>query len=86
MKVKAYITQKSTGETRAYAVNWDDTEGASTWGWAEGNYGCDCNRSLFFQYAKGIQPDDAEEAPCGEGAYSVKIMTSDGRILFEDTK
>lgn len=37
---------------------------------AGGNYGCDCNRHLFFLRAAG-EPDDAEDPPCPHGKYVI---------------
>ena len=36
---------------------------------ADGNYGCDCNRYLFFQRAAG-EPE-SDDRPCGDVAYRV---------------
>lgn len=61
------IRCNETGEIRMYRydLEWDDDE----FMWTDGNYGCDCNRHLFFNRAKGIEPEDAR--PCGEERYSV---------------
>lgn len=45
-----------------YADNFD-------WVWSEGNYGCDCNRSMFFF---GLSYDDA--FPCGDTIKITKIV------------
>ena len=45
--------------------------------WTEGNYGCDCNRHLFFELAGGSEAD--EDVPCGETLYTaVKAVAPDG--------
>lgn len=38
--------------------------------WTEGNFGCNCNRHLFFERAKGNNPD-FDDAECGEEKYSI---------------
>ena len=50
--------------------------------WSEGNYLCDCNRSLF------LYDDEDKKLPCGEGTIVIdKIVKCDtGEILYrEDT-
>jgi len=61
------IRKNDTGEIRIYRhdIAWDDT---SMYQWTDGNYGCDCNRRLFWYRAAG---DEAEEVICGETAFSV---------------
>lgn len=49
--------------------------------WTEGNYGCDCNRALFFAHAAGEEDPDVA---CGEGLYSVQIVEVGGRVLYQD--
>lgn len=57
------------------------------WQWSEGNYGCDCNRHLFFERAGGSDPyaDPAYEGECGESRYAVtKIVEAEtGETLIE---
>jgi hypothetical protein len=77
------ITDTTTGETRTYFydMDWDD---ASDWMWGDGNYSCDCNRSLMFMRATGIEPelDDARE--CGDERYRVVCQSLDGVELYSD--
>lgn len=51
--------------------------------WTEGNYSCDCNRHLLFQWAGG--EEDGVEQPCGEDAYTaLYVEFEDGsRTLIE---
>jgi hypothetical protein len=49
--------------------------------WTDGNYGCDCNRALFFAYAAGEEDPDVA---CDEGGYSVQIVEVGGRVLYQD--
>lgn len=73
MSYKACLRKNATGEERvkAFAENWEEW---SPFLWSHGgNYGCDCNRYLFFERAGGIEPDmdDKESRPCGDTRYTV---------------
>ncbi len=51
---RAYITHVPTGKKAVYEDKftndtWGECIQAMRWAWTEGNYGCDCNRSLFFE-------------------------------------
>jgi len=76
------ITCVATGESVQYTDQEDilDDDGLN-FQWGEGNYSCDCNRSLFFHRAKGIE--EPEDRPCGDSAYSAQI-TADGVVIYED--
>jgi hypothetical protein len=64
------IRHNSTGEIRMYRfdMRWQDEDELSFYHWTDGNYGCDCNRHLFFIRAAGI--DEWEERECGSTEYS----------------
>lgn len=66
------ITKVATGETRVHSVDseWDDD--LVLFMWEDGNYGCDCNRFLFFERAGSSKPS-LEGLTCGEGAYTVLL-------------
>lgn len=54
--------------------------------WAEGNYGCDCNREAFF--GRALSPSWDEEVgiastKCGEGAYRVRLRY-ERRVFYDD--
>ena len=71
------IRRNSDGLTR----NWE-TDFSGEYIWSEGNYSCDCNRSLFFGYAIC---EGWTEQPCGYDGYSVRIVAKDdGRELYRD--
>ena len=72
------IRRNSDGAVRSceYPYPWD-----GDYIWTDGNYGCDCNRALFFGRADGGEGDEAD---CGEGAYAVRIKDTDGNVLYED--
>lgn len=54
--------------------------------WLEGNYGCDCNRWLFFERGKGHDPDldEALQGKCGEGAYVFEWVEINGVRIVEN--
>lgn len=55
--------------------------------WTEGNFGCDCNRELFFRDAgdEDYDPDAVECLPSGR--YTVIDVTlPDGEVLPVDTE
>lgn len=47
--------------------------------WSDGNFGCDCNRSIRFEgkYTEGRHP-------CGDTAYAVRLTLKDGTILLDE--
>lgn len=74
-----YIRKASTGEVRTYPSNDDWCE----YHWGMGNYGCDCNRHLFFERADGKESDCDQE--CGETEYLIdRVVAADGKsIIYE---
>ena len=77
----AIITDRVTGQVARHDIGhpWEDIDGYM---WSDGNYGCDCNRSLFFARARG--EDDAEHEECGETRFHVEIVGPDGARLYID--
>jgi len=75
-----YIRNNETNEERFYPedMEWQDH---FDYLWSDGNYGCDCNRGLFFARA-GEEPDP--DWGCGHEKYSVRILDNKGEILYED--
>jgi hypothetical protein len=49
--------------------------------WSDGNYGCDCNREIFWCRATG---EDDTGRGCGESAYSIRITDPQGEVLYQD--
>jgi len=45
--------------------------------WTDGNYGCDCNREIYFMEAIGAKVDDQADLVCGETRFQVLRITSD---------
>lgn len=44
----------------------EDVVAAMHYQWTEGNYSCDCNRSLFFHFSVDGGPIDSGDRPCGD--------------------
>jgi hypothetical protein len=79
-----HITRVADGETRQvdYGVHPRTLSNGETftkhnaeWLWEEGNYGCDCNRRLFFERVTNPGYDGYHE--CGDEAYEVRLEWRD---------
>ena len=86
MPADVHIRNNATGETRIYR---DDFSGSDepfdVWQWTDGNYGCDCNRSLFFMRAGGESPSVTDHGGCGTTGFSVvKAVLEDGTEIEVD--
>jgi len=83
MKIVVQIRRNADGAIRLREDTTVDPEWSDTdeYMWSDGNYGCDCNRGLFFALAGG---DDEPTTECGDTAYSVRIVDGSGRELYAD--
>ena len=85
VKIIAHIKRVSNGEIRKYET-WDilgKSEFPSTSMWEQGNYGCDCNRHLFFGRAIGVEPEN--DCDCGETEYLVNLSNpKDGKVYYQE--
>lgn len=82
--VRVWIRRASDGLVRVYLDDsWKDPDAdAVRWQWSEGNYGCDCNRALFFARAGGEPDPDVE---CSDGRYRVeKIVDATGVVVYSE--
>jgi hypothetical protein len=80
-----YIKNNATGEVRRHIELNADWSAVFEYLWAEGNYGCDCNRALFFSRAADEDDVKSEDRDCGETAYSVPyVELEDGARLVVD--
>jgi hypothetical protein len=78
------ILDAKTGLRSKYKDSYDKDDGWYDFIWTEGNYSCDCNRSLFF--ARGRLEDDPKSPPCGSDRYFVKIVDEgDGTVLLDES-
>lgn len=64
-----------TGDTRSDAM-----ENANYW-WTDGNGGCDCNRSLYFNRAAD-EPE--EDIPCSDDLFRVRVVDADSGDVIVD--
>jgi hypothetical protein len=84
--IVAHIRCNATGEVRCFsntAVLDEDHEPEPVWHWTEGNYGCDCNRHIFFRRAGGEEPDPDHR--CGHDAFSVNLENpATGEIYYRE--
>lgn len=81
------IRKNDTGEIRVYRNDMAWQPDHSHWHWTEGNYGCDCNRHLFWQYADGVEPENADwDHECGTLSFSVLYaeLPNGERIPIDD--
>lgn len=81
MRYSVEITNVATGETRA-VPDFDEWEDEFTlWLWTEGNFGCDCNRELFFE---GRTAAENSAALCGHARYKARAVLESGiKIEFD---
>lgn len=80
-----FIRENATGVVREMLANglwFTEDPDTADYMWSEGNYACDCNRSLFFARANG--EEDPADPRCGDAAYSVRVVASDGVELYAD--
>lgn len=75
------ITDTKSAETRV--MEWDDSTWHGDYIWSDGNFGCDCNRALFFYQAGG--EEEPEMTPCGNSRYALKI-TLNGEEVYSDAE
>ena len=80
---KVAIRNNETNEIRSYTdpIEWDYDY---IWSWTEGNFGCDCNREIFFNRAAGKEID-MSETKCTEGRFTVLYveLPDNTRILID---
>jgi hypothetical protein len=83
--IDVHIRRVADGLVRVYSpIDWGWWNDGSDYQWGvDGNFGCDCNRYLFFQRA--ADEEEADERPCSERRYRVRILErATGRVLFSD--
>jgi hypothetical protein len=92
MAYTVVIRNNITGEVRTglQPYEWEDDEdgGGQLFWWTEGNFGCDCNRSLEFARAGGATEEEAwdAEVECGETVFSVPhVILADGTQISVDS-
>jgi len=85
--IRAEIRRTSDGEVRTYDENYtvDDPIDCAVYQWTLGNYGCDCNRRLFWMRADGqeVFACEPDAPPCTTGLYVVRLLVGD-RVLLDE--
>jgi hypothetical protein len=86
VNVRVVLRRVSTGEevTIENEAAWlgpPERESLEFW-WTEGNGGCDCNRSLYFERAKGVGEGGLTDHPCGNEAFALTVLEADGVDLL----
>lgn len=101
MPYSVEIREVATGVnvTRAYPYEWvskSDPSGepgrGSLFWWTDGNFGCDCNRSMEFWRGNGVSEDVVRQRTSGtqctnaSGAqeYLVRITLPDGTVVLDE--
>jgi hypothetical protein len=83
MRVWINIRDNTTGEVRRIpdVQDWDvsDPDWAEDYLWTDGNYGCDCNRGLFFARAHG-DPTESRTWDCGTDRFSIRVISAEAHI------
>lgn len=77
-KITAHILNETTGEIKISehdAIYDRDTDGPSLFIWEEGNFSCDCNRSLFF---------DGKTHACGDEKFKVNIYNLKESLIYQE--
>ena len=62
VKLLAHLRDTLSGDTLIYENDFPHDFKTALYHWTEGNYGCDCNRSLFLWNG-----DEAKELRCNTG-------------------
>lgn len=83
VRIVAKIRHNPTGEVRDYPTEgiWDgDDDQTTRYIWEDGNFSCDCNRSLFFySHAEDM------EADCGDDLFSVNLVNPrTGEVFYRE--
>lgn len=83
MGYQVVIRQNATGIERTANFDVDSHwDGGHEYLWSDGNYGCDCNRAIFFHEAGNEKDPDIE---CGETEYDVvRVIMHDGTVIEGD--
>ena len=89
VKIIEHIRNNETLEIREYH-SWtifdpEDGDAPSDYMWSDGNYACDCNRALHFEYAVGAKYDEVKEINCGQEKFSVNVANAKtGEVFYRE--
>lgn len=76
MSLKVLICRMIDGEIRDYIEHYYNTWNDAEYIWTDGNYECDCNRSLFFK-------EDVYDVSCGSNMYTICVIEN-GIEVYKD--
>lgn len=76
-----HIRNNASGEVRTMPDTWIGE--TMEYMWSEGSYSCDCNRAIFFFEGCGVN-ENADDWQCGDGAFTVWIIDTNGARLYAD--
>lgn len=82
-EINAHIRNNKTGEVRVHddSISMYPNGSPNAFIWEEGNYACDCNRSLFFH---NWGPESDAQA-CTETEFSVNLSNKvDGVVFYRE--
>ena len=87
MPCTIFLRNNQTGEVREIQEqgSWDEDGSPTEYMWTDGNYGCDCNRLLFWLRAKNEDEPDFEDLECGEGGFSIVSVVENGISVYSET-
>lgn len=88
-RVRAQIREAATGETVVHTETFEaigDAYSSTLFQWLEGNYGCDCNRELFFRRIQLADPDWWGDVTCSDGErFILEWLELNGVRIWEAT-
>lgn len=73
------VRNNATGDTVKMV---EDLKNHTVHFWTDGNFGCDCNRAHCFGWAR--DSDEGTDHPCGDSAFSIRIMDENGQVLHDE--
>lgn len=76
------IRENSSGEVREseYDYNENEDHDSRFYLWEEGNWACDCNRSIIFHRSSS----GLEDIECGNELYSIQITDRETKEILYD--
>lgn len=87
MKVIAHIKRLSDSEIAVHEQIWEPSvqgpyePSDAEFMWSDGNYACNCNRTLFFARARGLS--EPVELICGRDWFHVRVW-ADGELVVDE--
>jgi hypothetical protein len=91
-KYRVNLTHIPSNQTVEFDDTWgypdyirgEDWETDPVFIWTDGNYGCDCNRHIFFN-KDGLNNINYEDVECGEKLYRLNWIKNleTGKVIFK---